>query len=164
MEKKIEQFEKFRGKILSMAVHVESTLDSFISNYFIKPQNAKTFFFEDIILLNGYMSFERKINIFEEICKREKFNNISKIVESIRYVQKIRNNVAHWQVEISSPNQIILRKRKSYTTKKDILELNEELIKILDEKRLKAINGINELHLKYHTEGTIDERQQADFL
>lgn len=155
-----ENFRKLMGDVLAKALHVESTLEFFISNYFIKPQNDKTFFFNDVILLKS--NFENKIRLFKEICKREKFdeNNVSKIVNSIKYVKDIRNKVAHWQLESTINEQIRLRKRTSFTTKKDILKLDKDDIKKLEEETSKAIRGINQLYLKYYKEGTIDERPQ----
>jgi len=128
-----------------------------ISNYFVKPQNQKTFFFEDKILLK--MNFQKKIELFKEICKREKFdkNKVSEIIKSIKFVQKIRNNVAHWQSE-SVGDKFQLRNRKSYTTKKDLLTLDGELINKLVEESSKATKGVNRLYLRYYKEGTVDER------
>jgi len=159
----IEKFERNIGAILRMALNIETQLEFFISNYFVKPQSAKTFFFNDKIVLKS--TFERKKNIFREICKREKFDEkeICKIIKSIEFVQHARNSVAHWDSERLSENTIQLRKRKSYTTVKDILKIDEDLVKKVDEERLKAMEGITKFYLKYRKEGTIDEREEVDW-
>ena len=153
-----DKFSKNVGLVLSSALHVETTLEFFISNYFIKPQIDKTHFFNDSVLLK--MNFEKKIELFKDICKREEFDKkeVKSIIKSIRHVQEIRNKVAHWQSEISYGNQIQLRKRTSSTTQKDIIKLDNVTMKVLDKERLKAIQGINDLYMKYQQEGTIDER------
>ena len=49
MQKKVDEFHKLSGEVLAAALHVETYLEFFISNYFIKPQTSKTFFFDDAI-------------------------------------------------------------------------------------------------------------------
>jgi len=161
-QKEMDLFEKNKGRILGLALNVESELEFFISNYLVKPQNDKTFFFNDIL---SEMNFEQKIELFKKICVREKFNQkeISEICKSIKFIQELRNKVAHWQSEISfdssTKSQFIqLRKRKSITTSKDIIKLTDEIIKQTEEEMQKATEGIMKFYLKYYKEGTIDEK------
>ena len=162
MIKEIEKFKRNIGDILRMGIDVETELEFFISNYFIKPQNAKTFFFGDVIV--SELNFERKKYIFRKICEREKFDEkeIKKTIKSIEYVQQIRNKVAHWDSERLSEDTIQLRKRKSHTTVKDTLKVDEDLVKKIDKERKNAIEGIRKFYLKYRREGTIDERRKID--
>ena len=164
MQEEVDIFNKYSGEVLSHALSVESSLEFFISNYFVKPQTSKTHFFNDEVTLN--LNFERKIGLFKEICKREGFdkNKLDRIIKSIKHVQEARNKVAHWQSEIPSPELKIiqLRKRKSFTTARDILKLNEEFMKKIDEERLKALKGITDFYLKYSREGTVDEKTEVD--
>jgi hypothetical protein len=155
--KEHDEFTRKAGEVLSIALHIETTLEFFISNYFVKPQNAKTHFFNDIFMIKS--TFERKLQIFSEICKREKFNHkkIEGVIKSIRFVQETRNKVAHWQAEKMFDKPLRLRKRTTYTTKNDILELNNSLLNKLDKERLNAIRGIEDFYQKYYKDGTIDE-------
>ena len=168
MEEALKEDAKFSekaGKVLSMALGVETDLEFFISNYFIHPQNGKTFFFNDLFMIKS--NFERKVQIFKEICEREEFDaeKISEIIKSINFVKEIRNKVAHWQAEKVFDKPLRLRKRTTYTTKDDILELNEDLLKKLDSERLKANKGISEFYLNYCREGTVDERgRDSEFI
>jgi len=161
-EQKHALFLKYKGEILGIALHAESMLDFFISNYLIKPQNQKTFFFEDKILLR--MRIPHKLTLFKEICKREKFEEgkVKKVVDSIMFIQETRNSVAHWQSELIG-GQFQLRKRKSYTTKEDTLVLNEELIDKLRVALLKVDKGVSDLYIKYTKEGTIDEKDDKNW-
>ena len=162
MTKETEKFKRNIGDILRMGIDVETELEFFISNYFIKPQNAKTFFFGDVIV--SELNFERKKYIFRKICEREKFDEkeIKKTIKSIEYVQQIRNKVAHWDSERLSEDTIQLRKRKPHTTVKDTLKIDEDLVKKIDKERKNAIEGIRKFYLKYRREGTIDERRKID--
>lgn len=157
-QKENADFSKKSGEVLNMALGVETNLEFFISNYFIRPQSGKIFFFNDVFMIK--YNFERKVQVFKEICKREKFDEkrVLEIIQSINFIKETRNKVAHWQGEKMFDKPLRLRNRISETTEKDILELNDELIKKLDEERLKAIHGINEFYMKYYREGTIDER------
>lgn len=161
MEEALEknaEFSKKVGEILNMALGIENNLEFFISNYFIKPQNSKTFFFNDLFMISS--NFEKKIRIFREISKREEFNETetNKIIQSIKFVQKTRNKVAHWQAEKTIKNIIRFRKRTSRTRVEDVLELTDQLMKDLDKERLNAIHGITDFYLIYSKEGTIDEK------
>lgn len=159
---KPEEFNENVGKVLNASLHVENLLDFFISNYFVKPQIDKTHFFNDILILK--MNFERKIELFKDICKREKFNKekVNSVVKSIKYIQGIRNKVAHGQSMATSLGDnvwhIYLKKRTSFTTQEDILELDKELMDKIDQERLDAVEGISKLYMKYVDNGTIDER------
>lgn len=153
------EFSRIAGEVLAMALTIESYLENFIYNYFISDSHpSKKFFFNDLMLIN--LGFTRKIDLFKDICKRERFNNeeISKVLSSIYFIKNVRDKVAHWEREKHFDKPLRLRKRTSSTTKDDILELNEKLLKELDEHRVKAINGIGDFEIKYLREGTIDER------
>jgi hypothetical protein len=84
MEDKMKQIEELTGRIISQAVHIEDYLEFFISNYLVKPQNQKTFFLQNYIIID--LSLEKKIAIFNEICKREKFdeNKREKVINEIK--------------------------------------------------------------------------------
>ena len=138
MEEENKLFHMNCGEILRMGLNVESTLDFFISNYFCSPQSRKTFLFEDLILVE-IIGFGRKINIFKEICKRENIGKerINKLVEAVKYVNNIRNRVAHDEAFVSDQKKgIKLQKHRSIQNKKDELKITGDFVKKVDEKRL----------------------------
>jgi transcriptional regulator with XRE-family HTH domain len=162
LKKAIEEGKEFDGKcgeVLRLALSIEHSLEFFIANYFIRPQNGKTFFFEDELLVN--MQFFRKIDLFEKICKREKFNQekISEALGLIRYVNKFRNKVAHWEAEKSgSDSPIRLRRKAQTTTIKDIWEINDKNLEEFKRKQAKSNKMITNFYLEYSRNGTIDEK------
>ncbi|WP_255337119.1 hypothetical protein [Methanosarcina sp. KYL-1] len=144
-----KNFNEKCGEILRMAVHIEDYFDFFISNYFCAPQDRKTFLLEDLIITT--LNFDRKKNIFFKICQEEGIEkSITKdINEKLKFIQSIRNRVAHDAVwSYPDKNEIILQKRKSVTYKRDELIITDDLVKEIDEKRLFCINKISEVHLK----------------
>ena len=150
IERENQIFHRNCGEILRMTLNIESELEFFISNYFCSPQSYKTFLFEDLILVK-YVGFERKIEIFKEICKKEDIDKerINKIVESVRFVQKIRNRVAHDEAFVSDQKEgIKLQTRKSVKYKKDEIKITGDLVKKVDEKRLFSIQEIVKLYME----------------
>jgi hypothetical protein len=150
MEKQDQKFYKNCGEILRMALTVESSLDFFISNYFVSPQSRKTFFFEDLFLIGPpAVGFERKIQIFEKICKEEgiKKERIDKIIKSTNFIKNIRNAVSHDEAFMSDVMEgIKLQKRKSEKHKKDELKITDELVKEINEERLSSIQEIYKIN------------------
>jgi hypothetical protein len=132
-----------------MALHIETQLDHFIANYFSNPQNYRTLIFKDLIILD--MSFGRKIRIFIEICKKEQINKkwLNEIKETIEFVQRIRNRVAHDQATFyQQEEKIVLQKKKSVTNKEDELEITDTLVDEVDKKRLFCLQEISKVAIK----------------
>ena len=141
-------FHRNCGEILRMGLDVESTIDYFISNYFCAPQSYKTFLLRDLILVEQ-IGFGRKIGVFKKICKRENIDEerIGRIAEAVRFVNNIRNRVAHDEAFISDQKEgIKLQKRKSAQYKKDELKITDELVKEVDEKRTFSNQEIIKIH------------------
>ena len=144
----IDEFNRKCGEILRMALHVETTLDFFLANYFCFPQNYRTFILQDEFV---DMNFERKIQIFNKICEREKIDKkrVEAMNKTVRFVKDIRNRVAHGEAfQFSQKEEPVIQKRKSLIFKKDELKLTDELIKEVDEKRLFSIQEIVKLHIE----------------
>jgi len=141
-------FHRNCGEILRMGLDVESTIDYFISNYFCASQSYKTFLLRDLILVEQ-IGFGRKIEIFKKICKRENIDEerIGRIVEAVRFVNNIRNRVAHDEAFISDQKEgIKLQKRKSVQYKKYELKITDKLVKEVDEKRTFSNQEIIKIH------------------
>jgi hypothetical protein len=149
-EEKTNIFHQRCGEILRMVLNVESMFDFFISNYFVCPQNYKTFFLRDEIILQ--LSFERKIHLFKEICQCERIsgNKLKEISEAVNYIRNVRNKIAHSEayVEDSKNAEISLWSAKSIKHRKDSIQLTEELVKEISDKSSFAIRQIIGVHLE----------------
>jgi hypothetical protein len=145
MSEDTENFHMNCGEILRLALNVESNLEFFISNYFIFPHTQKTFFLKDSIITK--LSFERKIQLFEEISKKLdiKKEKSKEIINALRYVQNIRNKVAHNDALIMS-NKISLIPKKLSFKKEEQVEITDELVEKVNENVLTAIHGIAEFY------------------
>jgi len=145
-------FEENVGAILRAGLDIESKLSFTIMNYFVWPQNKKTFFFKDVILFK--LSFESKKQIFSDICKEENLftAEIKDTIKAIDFVQVARNKVAHHEAFINPGEFIKLRPLKSNISGSEITVINRKLVQEVEEKRLKATNGIISIHLKLEKE------------
>ena len=144
------------GKILSLNLTLEGTLNFFLSNYFAYPQNHKTFVLGDFF---AELSFRDRITLFKEISKREIiwyykneiFNEkeTKEIIKLMDEVREIRNRVAHCQsIYDLKTEKIILNTGKSILKEEDNIIINERLVKVTEEKVNLAKKGIMDLHSK----------------
>lgn len=146
MDKKTEEFHRRCGEILRMALGVESNLDLLISNYFCYPQHDKGFLFRDSIL--NRTNFERKIEILKQICEKEKVGLKKNLINAINFVRKIRNQVAHYEAwAVDRGKGTVLRRLKAKKGgQMEQLELTDDLMKQIKEKKLYAIKGLAEVN------------------
>ncbi len=155
------EFDRKRGLALGMALAVENGLEFFISNYFIRPQHSKTFFFDEVVTQR--INFTGKIRLFKDICEREKFDKekVKKLMKLIEEIKDTRNKIAHREVWANPQKKdVALVKRGEVVSPKDYLRLTDEFMDEFDKKRYKAVTGISDFYLKYSSEGTIDEKHQ----
>lgn len=142
-----EEFHKNCGEVLRLALHIETSLEFFITHYFCFHQGYKELFFKDLILIP--LGFQRKINIFREICKEEDINKerIKEVSDAINFVRNIRNSAAHWDcITYDSEKGPEFQKRTSKIFTKDNIKLDSQLVKEIDEKHLFAIKKIFEIY------------------
>ncbi len=97
-----------RSRVLNYAIIIEMQLGDFIREYFINDE-PKKIKFNELILNKEFFTFEQKIRIFGKIIKEMKdleifvlgkggYNlgdNTKELMERIRYIQEIRNAIAH---------------------------------------------------------------------
>ncbi len=152
-----DTFNIYSGEVLRLAVNIESYLEQFISDYFIRPQNDRSRTFEDLILIK--MNFDRKIHLFKEICKLEEINDdiLKNVLKDINFIKGIRNKVAHFETTYEQlsddPNdaKIILWNKKSYRERnKDSLDLTDKLMREIKERQFSALQGIVEIKKELH--------------
>lgn len=123
--------KKVRGHILSETVLVEIDLTIEIENYFFKRNNKKSRIFRNHILGSKKFTFNDKIDLFEVVLKVKKSKNKDQIMEDLRFIKKLRNFVAHGDMQRSKSTQkkIILcdidNSKQLEINNKDIEKFNE---------------------------------------
>lgn len=117
MDKKIirgkiigEKLSRLRGDILSDAVVIESALTWNLRTFFFPKTNRQASIFHYYILESHHFSYEKKISLYEQIPYFRKLKRYSKTTEALRFVQRLRNAVAHWELDekMSNENEIVL--------------------------------------------------------
>ena len=128
MDKKIirEKLSWLRGNIISDATVIEGALGWRIRRYFFPKTNRQASIFYWHIINTPYFSFDKKISLYEEIPYFKKLKQYSKVKESLRFVQRLRNAVAHWNLDEKMSDENVIVIFNPSTFKK--LRLDDKLI------------------------------------
>ncbi len=112
MDKKIirEKLSWFRGNIISGATVIEGALGWRLRTYFFPKTNRQASIFYWYIINTSHFSFEKKISLYEQIPYFKKLKKYPKVKTSLRFVQRSRNAVAHWELDekMSNENEIVI--------------------------------------------------------
>ncbi|MBU2580036.1 hypothetical protein KKF19_03740 [Patescibacteria group bacterium] len=101
MDKKIvrEKLDLIRGEIISSTTRVEFVLGYRLRKYFFpKSNNKATILFWNVVN-TPYLTFDNKISIYESIPYFQKLKGYLAIKKSLRFVQRLRNIMAHWDLD-----------------------------------------------------------------
>lgn len=128
MDKKIirGKLSLFRGNIISDATVIETALGWKLRTYFFPKTNRQASIFYYYIINTPHFSFDKKISLYEQIPYFKKLKQYQRVKKSLRFVQRLRNAVAHWELDekMSNENKIIIY--SPVTFKK--LRLDDKLI------------------------------------
>jgi len=97
-----EMLDTLRGDIISSASRIEFILGSKLQKYFFPKRNNKsTILFWNVL---NPMRFDDKISLYESITYFKKLKNYPKIKKSLRFIQRLRNIMAHWDISENRSN------------------------------------------------------------
>lgn len=129
MDKKVirKKLSLFRGNIISDATVIESALGWRLRTYFFPKTNRQASIFYYYIINTPYFSFDKKISLYEQIPYFKKLKQYQEVKKSLRFIQQLRNAVAHWELDekMSNENEIVIYSPITFKR----LRLNDELIK-----------------------------------
>jgi len=112
MDKKIirEKLSWFRGNIISDATVIEGALGWKLRTYFFPKTNRQASIFYWNIINTPHFSFDKKISLYEQIPYFKKSKKYTKVKGALRFIQKLRNAVAHWELDekMSNKNEIVI--------------------------------------------------------
>lgn len=112
MDKKIirEKLSRFRGNIISDATVIEGALGWRLRTYFFPKTNRQASIFYWYIINTSHFSFNKKISLYEQIPYFKKLKQYPKVKNSLRFVHRLRNAVAHWELDgkMSDENAIVI--------------------------------------------------------
>ena len=112
MDKKIirKKLIWLRGSIISDATVIETALGWNLRTYFFPKTNQQASIFYYYIINTAHFSFDKKIFLYEQIPYFKKLKRYPKVKNSLRFVQRLRNAVAHWELDekLSDENNIVI--------------------------------------------------------
>ena len=100
-----EKLNLIRGEIISSASRVEFVLGYRLRRYFFPKRNNKSTIFFWNVINTPYLTFDNKICIYESIPYFKKLKGYNKLKESLRFIQRLRNQMAHWELDKKIANQ-----------------------------------------------------------
>jgi hypothetical protein len=93
------KLDLIRGEVISSATRVEFILGYRLRTYFYPKRNNKSTILFWNVINTPYLNFDNKIGIYESIPYFKKLKGYNKIRESLRFIQKLRNQMAHWELD-----------------------------------------------------------------
>jgi hypothetical protein len=94
-----KKLDLIRGEIISSAARVEFVLGYRLRRYFFPKTNNKATILFWNVMNTPYLTFNNKISIYESIPYFQKLKNYPDIKKSLRFVQRLRNTMAHWTLD-----------------------------------------------------------------
>ena len=159
MNKKVilEKLSSFRGTIISDTTVIERALGWRLRTYFFPKTNQQASDFLYNIIETSHFSFDKKISLYEQISYFRKLKQYSTVKNSLRFVQTLRNALAHWNLDekMSNENEIVIYNPANFKgwEKAQRLKLNNETMKKFQEHEkflLKVFGWEQTLKEKYN--------------
>jgi hypothetical protein len=94
-----DKLDSIRGEIISSALRIEFILAYKLRKYFHPINSEKSTILFWNVLNTRHLRFDDKIGIYESIPYFKKLKSYKKVAESLRFIQKRRNEVAHWELD-----------------------------------------------------------------
>ena len=95
------KLDSIRGTIISSAQRIEVILSYRLRTYFFPKTNEKAGILFWNVLNTSFLSFDNKISIYESIPYFKRLKGYPKIKTSLRFIQRLRNIMAHWELDES---------------------------------------------------------------
>ncbi|MDD5627413.1 MAG: hypothetical protein PHW01_05410 [Patescibacteria group bacterium] len=158
MDKKIirEKLSLFRGIIISDTTVIERALGWRLRTYFFPKTSQQASDFLYYIIETSHFNFEKKISLYEQIPYFKKLSQYSKVKDSLRFVQQLRNALAHWDLDekMSGENEVVIYNPANFKgwTRAQRVKLNDQTMRKFQEHEkilLKAFGWEQTLKEKY---------------
>src|SRR3989344_5340683 len=139
MDKNIirEKLSLFRGTIISDATIIERALGWRLRTYFFPKTNQQASDFLYYIIETPHFSFDKKISLYEQIPYFKKLSQYSKVKDSLRFVQQLRNALAHWNLDekMSNESEVVIYNPVNFRgwEKAQRFKLNDQMMRKFQE-------------------------------
>jgi len=102
--KTIEKLDSIRGEIISSTSRIDFILGYKLRTYFFPKTNSKATILFWNVINTPLLNFDKKISLYETIPYFKKLKGYPRIKKSLRFVQKLRNIMAHWELDEKKSN------------------------------------------------------------
>ncbi len=99
-----EKLDSIRGEIISSTSRIDFILGYKLRTYFFPKTNSKATILFWNVINTPLLNFDKKISLYETIPYFKKLKGYPKIKKSLRFVQKLRNIMAHWELDEKKSN------------------------------------------------------------
>src|ERR1035437_897579 len=99
-----EKLDIIRGEIISSATRIDFVLGYRLRRYFFPKTNIKATILFWNVMNTPYLTFDNKISIYESIPYFKKLKSYFAVKKSLRLVQRLRNIMAHWDLDEKKSN------------------------------------------------------------
>jgi len=102
--KTIEKLDSIRGEVISSTSRIDFILGYKLRTYFFPKTNSKATILFWNVINTPLLNFDKKISLYETIPYFKKLKGYPRIKKSLRFVQKLRNIMAHWELDEKKSN------------------------------------------------------------
>jgi|SRR5665648_141610 len=99
-----EKLDSIRGEIISSTSRIDFILGYKLRTYFFPKTNSKATILFWNVINTPLLNFDKKISLYETIPYFKKLKGYPRIKKSLRFVQKLRNIMAHWELDEKKSN------------------------------------------------------------
>jgi len=97
-----ERLDSIRGKVISYTSRIDFILGYKLRTYFF-PKTKVTILFWKVIN-TPLLNFDKKISLYETMPYFKKLEGCAEIKKSLRFVKKLRNIMAYWELDEKKSN------------------------------------------------------------
>lgn len=94
-----KKLDLVRGEVISSASRIEFILGYRLRMYFYPKNNNKSTILFWNVINTPCLTFDNKISIYKSIPYFRRLKAYAKISESLSAVQRLRNQMAHWELD-----------------------------------------------------------------
>jgi len=99
-----KKLDSIRGEIISSTSRIDFILGYKLRTYFFPKTNSKATILFWNVINTPLLNFDKKISLYETIPYFKKLKGYPRIKKSLRFVQKLRNIMAHWELDEKKSN------------------------------------------------------------
>ena len=99
-----EKLDSIRGEVISSTSRIDFILGYKLRTYFFPKTNNKTTIIFWNVINTPLLNFDKKTSLYETIPYFKKLKGHPRIKKSLRFVQKLRNIMAHWELDEKKSN------------------------------------------------------------